>query len=52
MTEKQKEVEKKEVIKEEKHRCVKCKSLFGYLKIKDKAWQCRSCGFLDKEVIA
>jgi len=46
-------VEKKEVIEsDKKHRCVKCKSLFGYLKIKDKAWQCRSCGFLDKEVIA
>jgi len=45
-------VEKKEVIEsDKKHRCVKCKSLFGYLKIKDKAWQCRTCGHLDSEVI-
>ena len=46
MIEKEKEVEKRE-----KHRCTKCKSLFGYLKIKEKAWQCRSCGYLDKEVV-
>jgi len=43
-------VEKKEVIKEEKHRCVKCGSLFGYLRIKEKAWVCRTCGYLDQDV--
>lgn len=43
--------DKKEVEKREKHQCIKCKSSFGYLKIKEKAWQCRSCGYLDKEVI-
>ena len=34
-----------------KHRCVKCGSLFGYLRIKDKTWVCRSCGNMDKEVV-
>ena len=43
-------VEKKEVIKEEKHRCVKCGSLFGYLRIKEKAWVCRTCGYFDQDV--
>lgn len=42
--------EKKEVPKE-KIRCKKCGSYFGYLRIKDKTWQCRSCGYSDKEVI-
>ena len=39
--------EQKEVIKKEKHRCKNCSSLFGYLKIKDGSWQCRSCGYLE-----
>lgn len=42
--------EKKEEQKKEKHRCPKCNSTFGYLRIKDKIWVCRSCGNLDKEV--
>jgi len=41
----------KEEKKEEKHRCSKCGSLFGYFRIKDGAWQCRTCKYLDKEVI-
>lgn len=44
-------IEKKEVEKKEKHKCIKCNSSFGYLKLKEKAWQCRSCGYLDKEII-
>jgi len=44
-------VEKKGVIKEEKHRCVKCGSLFGYLRIKEKAWVCRTCGNVDDKVV-
>lgn len=40
----------KEVPKKLKHNCIKCASAFGYLKIKDKSWQCRSCGYNDKEV--
>jgi len=43
------EDEKKE---DEKHRCIKCGSLFGYLRIKDKTWVCRSCGNIDGEVIS
>jgi len=42
--------EKKE--KKEKTRCEKCQSAFGYLRIKDKTWQCRSCGHVNKEVVA
>jgi ribosomal protein L37AE/L43A len=38
----QEEVEKP---KKEKIKCSKCRSLFGYLRIKDKIWVCRSCGF-------
>ena len=36
--------------KQEKHRCSQCKSMFGYFRIKDKSYTCRSCGFVDKEV--
>jgi ribosomal protein L37AE/L43A len=42
--------EKKEA--KNKTRCEKCQSGFGYLKIKDKTWQCRSCGHVNKEVVA
>ena len=42
--------QRKEVEKIEKHKCKKCNSSFGYLKLKEKAWQCRSCGYLDKEI--
>jgi len=38
-------------LKEERLRCKKCDSAFGYLRIKDHVWICRSCGFEDKEVI-
>lgn len=38
--------------KPEKHKCVKCGSKFGYLRIRDKSWQCRTCGKLDTEVVA
>ena len=41
-------VEKKEELVE-KHRCKKCGSLFGYLRIKDEEWQCRTCGYVDKK---
>jgi len=44
-------VKLKEVEKKEKHRCVNCNSLFGYLRIKDKIWVCRSCGHMDEEII-
>ena len=44
--EKQKEVEKKE-----KHKCIKCGSSFGYLRIKEKKWVCRSCGYVDPMVV-
>ena len=27
-----------------KIKCIYCGSSFGYLKVKDKIWQCRSCG--------
>jgi len=30
--------------KKSKIRCSKCGSLFGYLRLKDRKWQCRSCG--------
>jgi len=38
--EKIKEVERQE----KKQRCIKCNSSFGYLRLKDKTWVCRSCG--------
>jgi ribosomal protein L37AE/L43A len=44
MAEKKEQTERKE-----KHRCIKCNSSFGYLRIKDKVWICRSCGTEDKE---
>ena len=44
------EEQTKEVKKKAKPKCKKCNSSFGYLKIKEKAWQCRTCGYLDKEV--
>lgn len=43
--------EEKEVQKKEKIKCSNCGSHFGYLRLKDKAWICRSCGFIDKDVI-
>lgn len=46
MTENKKEQEKKG-----KHRCPNCSSTFGYLRIKEKVWVCRSCGFIDKEIV-
>jgi len=33
---------------EQKHRCIKCSSTFGYLRIKDKQWVCRSCGHVEE----
>ena len=36
--------------KEEGLRCKKCDSKFGYLRIKDHIWICRSCGYEDAEV--
>lgn len=42
------ETEKKEE-KEKKPKCKKCQSSFGYFKIKDRAWQCRNCGYLDNK---
>ena len=39
-------------LKEERLRCSKCDSSFGYLRIKDHVWVCRSCGNEDSEVIA
>jgi ribosomal protein L37AE/L43A len=39
-----------EIQQKNRHRCIKCGSLLGYLKLKENAWQCRCCGFLDKEV--
>lgn len=40
---------KKEKSKEESNReCEKCGSRFGYLKLKTKEWQCRSCGHCTK----
>jgi len=41
-------VEKKEE-KIEKHRCKKCNSTFGYLRIKDGTFVCRSCGYIEGE---
>jgi ribosomal protein L37AE/L43A len=41
--------EKKETEKTQKHRCKKCNSTFGYLRIKDGEFVCRSCGFVEKE---
>lgn len=42
-------MEKQETTKGNKrNRCIKCNSTFGYLKIKVNSWQCRSCGYLDK----
>ncbi|GAH44109.1 unnamed protein product [marine sediment metagenome] len=31
-------------------KCRKCNSAMGYLRIKDKSWVCRRCGFVDTEV--
>ena len=42
---------KKEFQKREKHHCIKCKSSFGYLRIKTKEWICRACGNADKGVV-
>ena len=42
---------KESVDKKEKIKCSKCGSGFGYLKLKDKSWCCRSCGNIDKGVI-
>jgi len=49
---KKKEVEKKEVQKEdakERIKCSKCGSTLGYLRIKDKIFVCRSCGFEEEK---
>jgi ribosomal protein L37AE/L43A len=35
----------------DKIRCKKCNSTFGYLRMKDKSWICRACGFVSKEVV-
>jgi len=45
-------MEKEDEKKDNKIRCSKCGSLFGYLKSKENIWRCRSCGNEDKEVIA
>lgn len=45
------EKEKKIEEKREVRRCKKCKSSFGYLRLKDKSWCCRSCGFIDAGVV-
>jgi ribosomal protein S14 len=42
---------KKSDFRSEKLRCSKCGSYFGYIRLKDKSYVCRSCGFQDKEVI-
>lgn len=40
---------KEKKIKEKIDReCEKCKSKFGYIKLKTKEWQCRSCGHCTK----
>lgn len=44
--------EKKEVPKRETPKCNKCGSHMVYLRIKEKARVCRSCGFVDKEAVA
>jgi len=42
-------MEKKEVRKEdEKIRCKKCNSTFGYIRIKDGNFVCRSCGHIEE----
>ena len=38
----------KKELKEERLRCSKCDSLFGYLRIKDGNWCCRSCGHIER----
>lgn len=38
----------KEKIEENGRECERCKSRFGYLKLKTKEWQCRSCGHCTK----
>lgn len=37
--------------KKEKPKCPKCNSSFGYFRIKEKSWQCRSCGYSQKKEI-
>lgn len=32
----------------EERKCENCESRFGYLKLKTKEWQCRSCGHCTK----
>jgi len=32
---------------QKKHRCSKCSSTFGYLRVKTKEWQCRACGYVE-----
>ena len=50
MTEKKEEKEEQKE-KENKRRCRKCGSFFGYIRFRDKTYVCRSCGFIDDEVI-
>lgn len=38
----------KQTPKEERIKCEKCKSSFGYPRLKKKEWQCRSCGHTQK----
>jgi ribosomal protein L37AE/L43A len=32
----------------EKPKCPKCNSSFGYFRIKEKKWVCRTCGHIEK----
>ena len=34
--------------KNPRNRCPKCSSTFGYMRLRDKVWQCRSCGHSEK----
>ena len=40
---------KTELQRKNKRRCRKCNSTFGYYKVREKAWQCRACSYLDKD---
>lgn len=48
--EKREQTDKKQRCEQERHRCIKCESKFGYLRLKDKHWCCRTCGYIDGDI--
>lgn len=49
MKEKEEEEKKSKIRSDNVRFCKKCHSYFGYVRIRDKKFVCRSCGYIDGE---